>query len=201
MIYNITITTRKLLDYNKETKLVKKVAREVITVNEHRLWINLRQTYYLITQLEENMSGNGITSQQFTVLWAVECARKLTNKPVIMTDIAPGLFRTITSISRIIDRMEKKGLVKRERDMPDRRAIRVEMTPKGEKKYKEVLRQFKKLMKKLLSVYTEEELGALVLQLEKLKKKAQEEPSIKGHTTDIALSNPRKIVKFLNEVV
>jgi DNA-binding MarR family transcriptional regulator len=97
--------------------------------------------------------------------------------------------------------MEKNGLVKRVRDIPDRRAIRLEMTPKGEKKYKELLLPFKNLIKRLLSIYSKEELKTLVLLLRRLKEKAQEEPYVKEDTTDIALSDPRIIIKILNEAI
>jgi DNA-binding MarR family transcriptional regulator len=51
---------------------------------------------------------------------------------VTQTDIANWLDRDTTSITLIIDRMSKEGLVERIRDLKDRRAVRVIITPKGE---------------------------------------------------------------------
>ena len=51
--------------------------------------------------------------------------------PMNMRDIAHWLERSANSMSMIVDRMVKAGLVRRARDRKDRRAVFVHMTDKG----------------------------------------------------------------------
>jgi DNA-binding MarR family transcriptional regulator len=183
-------------------RVAKKIKLEKITLDEHRLWVLLRQTYYLITQCEENASnGTGVTAQQLVVLWLMQFISNITNKPIIITDLAPSLYRSVNSISTIIDRMEKNGLVKKIRDLPDRRSVRLQITPAGEKKYIEALKPNREMIKRLLSVYSDEELETFIRLLRKLKKKATEEPYIEELTVDPELSDPAMITDFLNKVI
>jgi hypothetical protein len=59
------------------------------------------------------------------------------------------------------DRMEKDGLISRVRDMPDRREVRLVLTQKGEKRFKEGSKLFQKLFKDIFSEFSEEELITL----------------------------------------
>jgi DNA-binding MarR family transcriptional regulator len=182
--------------------VAKKIKLEKITLDEHRLWVLLRQTYYLITQCEEDASnGTGVTAQQLVVLWLMQFISNISNKPIIITDLAPSLYRSVNSISTIIDRMEKNGLVKKIRDLPDRRSVRLQITRTGEKKYIEALKPNREMIKRLLSVYSDEELETFINLLRKLKKKATEEPYIEELTVDPELSDPAMITDFLNKVI
>ena len=53
--------------------------------------------------------------------------------------LAHYLTQETQSVTGLIDRMEKQGWVRRVRDLPDRRAIRLELTPEGESKLDETL--------------------------------------------------------------
>jgi hypothetical protein len=153
-------------------RVAKKIKLEKITLDEHRLWVLLRQTYYLITQCEENASnGTGVTAQQLVVLWLMQFISNITNKPIIITDLAPSLYRSL------------------------------QITPAGEKKYIEALKPNREMIKRLLSVYSDEELETFIRLLRKLKKKATEEPYIEELTVDPELSDPAMITDFLNKVI
>jgi DNA-binding MarR family transcriptional regulator len=67
-----------------------------------------------------------ITTEQYTALLAI----KYLDDPVRPTDIAPRLLRKGTCASMIIDRIGKAGLVRRMRQMHDRRLVRVVITSK-----------------------------------------------------------------------
>jgi len=67
--------------------------------------------------------------EQFGVLAAVK-SRGGSLRP---TDLAALLERSPNSVSMLIDRMVKAGLVKRTRDRKDRRVVRVSLTSKSEK--------------------------------------------------------------------
>ncbi len=93
-----------------------------------KLWRQLYQTYTLLKQCEDQVIGeHGITTEQFTVLGALDYFAV----PMNVSDIANWLERSPNSISMIVDRMVKAGLVKRTRDRVDRRIVWVTPTNKG----------------------------------------------------------------------
>lgn len=68
----------------------------------------------------------GVTSSQGMVL--LNCMRGEANTPA---ELARLNDLDISSVSRMLDRMEEKGLVKRSRTSRDRRQVLVTITPKG----------------------------------------------------------------------
>jgi DNA-binding MarR family transcriptional regulator len=173
-----------------------------ITAEEHRLWLFLRQIYSLITEVEERVAGrNGITSQQYIVLWMIEGMSKVIRGPITITDLAPHLYRRVNSISTGIDRMEKRGLVRKVRDLPDRRSIRIRITRKGHERLIESLKPYRKMVKRLLSVFSDDELQAFILLLKKLEKKVLEEPGIDEVKVNPSLRDAQEILKFINKVI
>jgi DNA-binding MarR family transcriptional regulator len=63
----------------------------------------------------------------YTVLWELEKA----GKPIRPKDLAIPLFILPYQLSRLVDRMEREGLVKRMVCKEDRRGHILEPTPKG----------------------------------------------------------------------
>lgn len=172
---------------------------EKITFEEHRLWVIFHQTYDILTRCEEDViSETGITNQQFLVLWLMEFMKTVSDTPIIITDLAPSLFRSINSISSIIYRMEENGLVEKVRDLKDRRAIRLNITEKGEETFNNALKPSRKLIKEVFSAFTDEERQTLLLLMKKMKTKVIEEYGIREVKVDPELSNPEKIAKFLD---
>jgi DNA-binding MarR family transcriptional regulator len=83
----------------------------------------------LFRRCEDQAYGEkGLTMEQFTVL----AAMKYIGHPARPTDIAEWIGRSPNSISMIVDRMVKAGLVKRTRDRIDRRVVNVTATSKAE---------------------------------------------------------------------
>nr|WP_295866191.1 MarR family transcriptional regulator [uncultured Chitinophaga sp.] len=60
------------------------------------------------------------------------------HKKTTHNELARNTSKDITTISRIIELLVKKGLVKREADTYDRRKIYLQLTPDGTEKYKAV---------------------------------------------------------------
>jgi DNA-binding MarR family transcriptional regulator len=95
-------------------------------------WILLRQTYNLILKCEDRVfSECGLTTEQHAVLMTI----KHIGPPVRITDVALWLDRSVNSVSMIVDRMVKAGLVRRTRDRKDRRVVFVTITSKAEKAF------------------------------------------------------------------
>ena len=62
-------------------------------------------------------------------------ATKYLDAPLRITDVAQWLERSPNSVSMIVDRMVKAGLLRRVRDRKDRRVVNVFLTSKGEKAF------------------------------------------------------------------
>jgi DNA-binding MarR family transcriptional regulator len=97
-----------------------------------RLWRVVYQTYTRFKIcLDQVFAEQGLTSEQYQVF----AATKYLDAPVRITDIAQWLERSTNSISMIVDRMVKAGLLRRTRDRRDRRVVNVFLTSKGEKAF------------------------------------------------------------------
>ncbi len=75
---------------------------------------------------DSQMKNYDITPSQFEVLMSLWAEDGL-----VLSDIGRRLFRDGPTITGIIDRLEQKKLVRRERSTKDRRVIRVFVTQKG----------------------------------------------------------------------
>lgn len=74
-------------------------------------------------------AADGLTMTQFAVLEALlHCG------PLCQRDLAGKLLVTGANMTRVIDLMERDGLVERIRSQTDRRYISVDLTAKGRKK-------------------------------------------------------------------
>jgi len=92
-------------------------------------WLLARQTGDLLRNcMDQLFREYSITTEQYEVL----VSTKYLSNRVKITDIARWLRRSTNSVSMIIDRMVKAGLVKRIRDRSDRRIVYVVITSKAE---------------------------------------------------------------------
>lgn len=80
----------------------------------------------LLAAHDEALGPFGITVYQGSVL--LNCARHEANTPAALAALN-GL--DISTMSRMIDRLEKKGLLTRAHSTKDRRQVLVRITPKG----------------------------------------------------------------------
>lgn len=165
-----------------------------ITLTRHRLWIIIHQVYDLITRYEEiELKERIITRERFLALWLMKFMSAIDDNPIKVTTLAPSLYRSVNGTSALVDRMEQIGLIKKIRDIPDKRAIRLVITPKGEEAVETGLKSQELLIKRILAIFTEEEVKTLLSMLRKLKTKLREEAGIKEAKVDPEVSNPRKI--------
>jgi DNA-binding MarR family transcriptional regulator len=175
--------------------------KKIITSDEHRAWVAFHQTYELITRCEENVINrvSGTTPQQHLALWLMEYMKEISDDPIIISDLASNMYRSVPSVSAIIDRMEKVNLVKKVRDVPDRRAIRVKITPKGKETFVSSIVPSMELIKRFLSILSEEEIETLLNVMGKLKNKALQELGLSRLKIDPEINYPQEIAKLLIE--
>ena len=91
-------------------------------------WRQIYQVDNLLRQCQDKICGQyGLTVEQYSVLMVLNYA----GGSARVTDIAQWLIHSPNSISMIVDRMVKSGLVKRTRDRADRRVVNVAATSKA----------------------------------------------------------------------
>jgi DNA-binding MarR family transcriptional regulator len=130
------------------------------------LWLLLHRVHDSLALCEDSIfKGYGLTSEQFRVLAAVK-GRGGSSRP---SELARILERSPNSISMLIDRMVKAGLVKRTRDRKDRRAVNVSMTGKAEKCLGPAGPAGWEFIQKILSPLSHEDKRILASLLEKTK--------------------------------
>jgi DNA-binding MarR family transcriptional regulator len=124
-----------------------------------RLWRQIYQTYTLLKRCEDETSEEfGLTTEQYAILVSISYI----GEPARITDIARWLERSTNSISMIIDRMVKVGLVTRKRDRIDRRVVYVSMTSKGKVALKPVDVAILEVVLKILSPVSYEDQNTLL---------------------------------------
>jgi MarR family 2-MHQ and catechol resistance regulon transcriptional repressor len=81
----------------------------------------------LSARLNRPLAEAGLTESQFGVLEAL-----LHLGPLHQRELAAKILRTHGNVTLVVDHLEKRGLVRRERGSVDRRYIRVHLSPEGE---------------------------------------------------------------------
>ena len=160
-------------------------------------WVLLRQAYNLILRCEDRVfSEYKLTTEQHTVLMAI----KHISEPVRITDIARWVDRSVNSVSMIVDRMVKAGLVRRVRDRKDRRTVFVSMTNKAEKAYIPATTAGWGLIQEILSPLSDEDKRTLIGILEALSDKAYDYLE-SGEVVEEVRRSETKIDDFLKQAV
>jgi len=93
------------------------------------LWRMVHQTYARFKNgMDQVLSEHRLTMEQYLVLVTV----RYSDAPIRITDVARVLERSTNSVTMIVDRMVKAGLLRRVRDRSDRRTVNVFLTSKAE---------------------------------------------------------------------
>jgi DNA-binding MarR family transcriptional regulator len=137
----------------------------------HTSWLLLHQTHNLVLRCEASVfAQDGLTPQKHAILMAI----RYIEDPVTPTEVANWLDRSTNSISLIIDRMVKKGLVKRTRNLRDRRSVRLSITEKGNEMLDKATTSGWELIQHILSPLSEDELVLLSSMLKRVRQRAFE---------------------------
>jgi DNA-binding MarR family transcriptional regulator len=134
-----------------------------------RVWFMTHRTRDVLSRCEDKVFAKyGLTSEQYSVL----ATMKSLEDPVRITDVARWLERSTNSVSMIIDRMVKAGLVKRVRDKGDRRAVRLSITNKAEEALKPAARAALDFVQEVTSPLSREDKRTFINLHEMVKHKA-----------------------------
>ncbi|MGN5480895.1 MarR family winged helix-turn-helix transcriptional regulator [Cupriavidus basilensis] len=106
--------------------------------------------------IEQEVSSLDITHAQASCLITLSSGRAGT-----VTDLGRELNTDMGSITRLLSRMEKRGLIERTRRDDDRRVLDVSLTPAGQAIVEQLPAVFCKVMEKHFRGFTAEEVETL----------------------------------------
>lgn len=128
-----------------------------------RLWALIHRTRKAILKARSReLAKVGISVSEAGVLFVV---RAIGTKAT-PAEISRWLMREPNSVSTLTDRMQKKGLVKKVKDLDRKNLVRIEITEKGQQAYD--LSTKRGSINRMLSVLSEAECRHLSLYLDKL---------------------------------
>ncbi|MBI4529867.1 MAG: MarR family transcriptional regulator [Deltaproteobacteria bacterium] len=143
------------------------------------LWVRfLRFNLLSNKKLQDDLQALDLTPPQFYVLATIGYAGGLP-----FSDIGEKMMVTVSNLTGIVDRLEEKGLVVRERDNHDRRVVRVRLTEKGSKLHKGSIPVFEKSIAEVffpLSKSQQKELSSLLRKLIRISSTADRVPEQSG---------------------
>ena len=136
----------------------------VFSLYSTSLWIRfLRFSLFANKKLQEILETLDLTAPQLYVMATIGYAGRLP-----FNEIGAKMMVTVSNLTGIVDRLEEKGLVVRERDTEDRRIVYVKLTAKGQKLYKTSIPTFENILSHLFEPLDKEEqkeLGSLLKKL------------------------------------
>lgn len=92
--------------------------------------VALLRAYLDAVTLSEPLQGRIWRASQLT-LTQVRALRRLAKAPKSLGELGAELGLTPPSVTRVVDRLEERGLVERSRDAPDRRRVVAAIRPAG----------------------------------------------------------------------
>ena len=112
----------------------------------------VRASEAVTVALHRDLGGRRLTSSQFGVLEAL-----LHLGPLCQGDLAGKLLRSGASTTSVVEGLEKRGLVIRQRTEEDKRFVRVALTGKGRKLVQEIFPAHAQRAARLFRVLTSDE--------------------------------------------
>lgn len=147
---------------------------EAIFLEDYYLYVLLSHARHGLHKLREReLDRCGLSSRQAAVLSAVYTL----GDEATPAEIARWHFRESNTISELLGRMEKDGFITKIKNQDRRNQIKVVLTPKGLRSYKQTAKY--RFYHKVFSCLSEEERRQLQLSLWKILDKSVKELGIK----------------------
>ena len=143
----------------------------------YNLWVMFLQTRDVAWAARtKDLAKYNLAATEAAVLNFVQLIERTVDRQATIAEISRWLFRKPNSMSELLSRMEKKGLVRKIHDLDRKNLVRVEMTEKGRQAYMYAARLTS--IHRIMSSLSEDEHHRLSLLLGKLCEKASEELGI-----------------------
>lgn len=112
----------------------------------------MRAAESFISRTTSELDNAGLTSSQFGVLEALHHLGPLCQK-----ELATKILKSSGNMTLVIDNLEKRSLVRRERDQDDRRYYRIHLTKKGRELMAELFPLHAKLIRREMDCLSSDE--------------------------------------------
>jgi len=127
-----------------------------------------RVTQVLVAQVDKRLESHGLTQAQWGPLFFIGQRGVST-----LAELSRELQMDAGALTRTLDRLEAKGLCRRERSTQDRRVVHLSLTPEGQATMAPVPEVLCQVSNRLLDGFTQEEWQTLMQLLRKLSANAQ----------------------------
>ena len=130
---------------------------------DFKLWVLLHQTRDAVYKMsEKELRRFDLSPMEAALIFAVHCI----GERATPAEISRWLFRESHSVSGLLDRMQKRGLVRRSKDLDKKNLVRVSLTEKA-KQFYNAYGEMKAIDRALssLSEAERQQLGALLERL------------------------------------
>jgi len=98
-----------------------------------RLWISLRNVAHKTARIRnDELRKYGISFIQAAIIYIIKNA----DVPVTPSEISRRMDRERQTITEILNRMQKNGLINRVKDLSQKNQVRIELTDKGREAYR-----------------------------------------------------------------
>jgi DNA-binding MarR family transcriptional regulator len=139
---------------------------------EYRLWVLLLQTRDTIWAVREReLAEYDLSNAEAAVIFIIQAIELNIGKSATPSDISQWLFRKPHSVSELLSRMEKKGLVIKTKDTEKKNRVRVRATEKSRQTYA-LITENVRTVSRIMSILSEEEKMQLWNCLSKLRGEA-----------------------------
>ena len=133
---------------------------------EHEALMGIWSTGILLKQQSRRFFKDYVVSEsQFNVIMTLKYAEK----PLSQQALSERLLVDKSNLTGLVDGLEKLGFVKRRNVPNDRRLYRLELTEKGTSFLDEVEPSYRKLVKKIMSVYSADDLKQITAYMVRLQ--------------------------------
>ena len=141
---------------------------DVLKLDENeKAWVLLFRTFRALERAGEvELERFGLSTIEAAVLHALKTA----SEPVTPAKLSRWLYREPHTMSGLLNRMERKGLVKKSKDLEKKNMVRVTLTEKGEQAFQQ--QWDARIVPKITSCLSKRELGNLKKCLNKLEGRA-----------------------------
>ena len=139
-----------------------------------RVWLQLVAiTAALPLALTRRLRPLGLTPSELAILRVVAGS----TRPMTISQLARAIDLELPSTGAALDQLEQQGWAQRVRDLPDRRAVRVELTAAGRTKLAEALSVMAATFADVFGHLTDADLAALRRLLERVEPDAGAVPA------------------------
>ena len=147
--------------------------KEIRSDQNFQAWARLSQTRDIIFKAREKELGqSGISSAEARALLVLGAM----DAPITLTELSRWLIREPHTVSSLLNRMEREGLVKKTKDLNKKNILRISLTQKGKQSRKQVTKM--KPIQRIFSRLTEEQRQQLISCLEILLKESLRETKV-----------------------